>query len=136
MKRFLDTGHMFSKHIHRTNKNKYNLILDSKKKDPHPIHRIIYGATAGAVAQTVSYPFDVVRRRLQTATILKPNESNISIIRLFVLIWQREGVVHGFYKGLSLNWIKGPVAAGVGFMVFDMSQMFIRRFYIYVYEND
>ena len=91
---------------------------------------------AGAVAQTVSYPFDVVRRRLQTATILKRNESNISIFRLFYQIWQNEGVIRGFYKGLSLNWIKGPVAAGVGFMVFDVSQMLIKKIYIHAYDND
>lgn len=91
---------------------------------------------AGAIAQTVSYPFDVIRRRLQTATIMNPSEANASIISLFVRIWRHEGFAHGFYKGVTLNWFKGPIAAGVGFMVFDVSQLLIRKCYIYVYENN
>jgi solute carrier family 25 protein 42 len=90
---------------------------------------------AGAVAQTLSYPFDVVRRRLQTATVLNPHESNLSILNLFVKIWKNEGLIRGFYKGLSLNWIKGPIAAGVGFMVYDLTQLFIRKSYIKFYDN-
>lgn len=112
------------------------MIKDTKKHEPNPVERMAYGAIAGAVAQTLSYPFDVVRRRLQTATVLNPHESNLSIICLFLRIWEREGFRKGFYKGLSLNWIKGPVAAGVGFMVFDVSQLLIRKFYIFIYDND
>lgn len=107
---------------------------------------MIYGAIAGAAGQTSSYPFDVVRRRMQTAYILNRDEYNMGSVRLFEKIVRQEGVIRGLYKGLSMNWIKvsinsllaasnltssfgfkGPVAAGVGFATFDILQAFIRN---------
>jgi solute carrier family 25 protein 42 len=86
-----------------------------------------YGALAGAAGQTSSYPFDVIRRRMQTAFILNKQDVEMSATDLFRQIYKNEGIIRGFYKGLSLNWIKGPVAAGVGFMTFDTLQGFLRK---------
>lgn len=78
-------------------------------------------------SQTLSYPFDIIRRRMQTSAILNNNEANMRIMPLVVKILNEEGIIKGFYKGLSMNWIKGPVAAAIGFCTYDLLQFFIRK---------
>ena len=98
-----------------------------KKREPNPMERMLYGAFAGAAGQTSSYPFDVIRRRMQTAYLLNRGEANMGAAQLVSQILREEGIVKGLFKGLSMNWIKGPIAAGVGFMTYDLLQVFIRR---------
>lgn len=33
---------------------------------------------------------------------------------------RHEGICGGFFKGLSMNWVKGPIAVGVSFSTYDM----------------
>ena len=47
------------------------------------------------------------------------------------LIAQTEGVRRGLYKGLSMNWIKGPIAVGISFTTFDLVQTHLRTFDIF-----
>ncbi|KAL1234769.1 Mitochondrial coenzyme A transporter SLC25A42 [Trichinella pseudospiralis] len=70
------------------------------------LEKLVFGAIAGLCGQSASYPLDIVRRRMQTGVV--PQSSSISQVVRSVAI--HEGVVHGLYKGLSMNWIKGPIA--------------------------
>lgn len=49
-----------------------------------------------------------------------------SIIGTLYYVWSREGVIGGLYKGLSLNWVKGPIAVGISFTTFDLLTNFLR----------
>ncbi|RZF35842.1 hypothetical protein LSTR_LSTR014172 [Laodelphax striatellus] len=85
--------------------------------DPHPFLNMVCGACAGMLGQCTSYPLDIVRRRMQTATIT--GEKYDTTIGSIVKIYREEGIRRGFFKGLSMNWIKGPIAVGISFASFD-----------------
>ncbi|XP_013141549.1 PREDICTED: mitochondrial coenzyme A transporter SLC25A42-like [Papilio polytes] len=88
---------------------------------------ILLGGCAGALAQTASYPLDIVRRRMQTArrnqdaTYPCPNMS-----QTLQHIYRVEGW-RGFFKGLSMNWVKGPIAVGVSFATYDFTKTLLRN---------
>lgn len=88
---------------------------------------MLFGAVAGLVGQTASYPFDVIRRRLQTAAVIRPNEASLGAVATARKIIREEGIARGLYKGVTMNWLKGPISVGVSFMTFDTLIKLIRR---------
>lgn len=80
-------------------------------------YRLAFGGVAGLFAQSVTYPLDLVRRRMQVAA---PGEvvHYRGIVTALVTITKEEGYI-GLYKGLSMNWIKGPIAVSTSFLVND-----------------
>ncbi|XP_055332673.1 mitochondrial coenzyme A transporter SLC25A42-like [Paramacrobiotus metropolitanus] len=87
--------------------------------------KMLFGACAGAVGQTSSYPFDIVRRRMQTA--VDRQFPKLGTFEALVKIAREEGIKNGLFKGLTLNWVKGPIAVGVSFTSFDLFQSLLRR---------
>ena len=67
------------------------------------------------MGQSMTYPLDTMRRRMQTDS--NSNRLYTGIWSTAKYIWKNEGI-KAFYKGLSLNWLKGPVASSVSFTVF------------------
>ncbi|XP_051554638.1 mitochondrial coenzyme A transporter SLC25A42-like [Myxocyprinus asiaticus] len=93
---------------------------------PYSYERLAFGACAGLIGQSASYPLDVVRRRMQTAGVTGHTYSTIG-----GTMWEivaEEGVIRGLYKGLSMNWVKGPIAVGISFMTFDVTQILLGKF--------
>lgn len=77
--------------------------------------RFVSGAFAGLVAQSVTYPLDVARRRMQVDSSGKYKEVTSTIVSIL----REEGIRQGLFKGLALNWIKGPIALGISFSIYD-----------------
>uniref|UniRef100_A0A8D2P203 Mitochondrial coenzyme A transporter SLC25A42 n=1 Tax=Zosterops lateralis melanops TaxID=1220523 RepID=A0A8D2P203_ZOSLA len=97
----------------------------SGKAQPSPPERLLFGACAGLIGQSASYPLDVVRRRMQTAGVT--GHSYSSILLTMQEIVREEGLIRGLYKGLSMNWVKGPIAVGISFTTFDLTQILLRK---------
>lgn len=84
------------------------------RNEPHSVERMMFGAIAGLLGQSASYPLDVIRRRMQTsATRLGMMETANRII-------QDPSPIRSLYKGMSLNWVKGPISVGISFTTFDL----------------
>ncbi|KAK0162863.1 hypothetical protein PV327_006605 [Microctonus hyperodae] len=81
------------------------------------------GAVAGIVGQTASYPLDIVRRRMQTSAI--KGAYYHTTISTTIKIYREEGIM-AFYKGLTMNWVKGPVAVGISFATHDIIRDYLR----------
>ncbi|KAI1882644.1 hypothetical protein AGOR_G00237010 [Albula goreensis] len=97
----------------------------SGRSQPYSYERLAFGACAGLIGQSASYPLDVVRRRMQTAGVTGHTYSTISGTMREIVA--EEGFVRGLYKGLSMNWVKGPIAVGISFTTFDLTQILLRK---------
>lgn len=86
--------------------------------------RLMAGGFSGLVAQSFTYPLDIVRRRLQ----VQPHKYR-GIAHALTDIFRNEGVVNGLYKGLTMNWIKGPIAVATSFTINDVVKARIRRYH-------
>jgi len=148
-------------------------IYKMKHRDPTVAEKMVCGGLAGLVAQSMTYPFEVTRRRMQTIGILsstKDTAVNVlggnleikpaldaatiaekhvvdasttaavespsastkssalqkspSMLRIMKQVMQEQGI-NGFFKGLSMNWLKGPVSFAISFTAFDLVKEWI-----------
>ena len=107
----------------------HDVFHDSKKLNP--LHRLLFGACAGLFGQSATYPLDIIRRRMQTDGIYgasRPEYRRMWSTAKYV--YATEGLKKGLYKGLSMNWVKGPIAVGVSFTTFDLLHGFLQRRFI------
>lgn len=86
----------------------------TQKQEPHHLERMAFGALAGLFGQSASYPLDVVRRRMQTSA------TKLGMVETAIKIISDPNPFRSMYKGLSLNWVKGPISVGISFTTFDL----------------
>jgi solute carrier family 25 protein 42 len=86
--------------------------------------RLLFGGVAGLFAQSVTYPLDIVRRRIQ---VVGAAGGYVSPWRALVDIGRTEGLRNGLYKGVTMNWLKGPVSVAVSFFVNDSVKAYFRE---------
>ncbi|XP_075251651.1 solute carrier family 25 member 16-like [Convolutriloba macropyga] len=105
-------------------KTRWNVICKTNANDPNElvlrsfVHSVI-GGFAGAVAQTVSYPCDVTRRRMQLSRILPHSKEYKNIISTMKFVYKEHGIINGLYKGLSINYMRIIPQTSVSFTVYE-----------------
>ncbi|KAK3106414.1 hypothetical protein FSP39_019519, partial [Pinctada imbricata] len=86
--------------------------------------KLVCGGLAGAVAQTFSYPLDVVRRKMQLSGMYsKKVEGNW--LRVLVHVYRDHGVQGGLYRGLSINYIRALPMQAVSFTVYELCKQWL-----------
>ena len=75
---------------------------------------------AACFAQSVTYPLDTVRRRMQTHGFVdtKSTSSYNGIYSTAKYIVKKESW-RGLFKGLSVNWMRSPIATGLSLTAYD-----------------
>ena len=101
----------------------YNTLRDHYKeknmKDPSPIILLLCGATSSICGQLVSYPFAVIRTRLQSQDM--PGMHTLKYKGLWDCakkIEKFEGF-KGFYRGIVPNFMKTVPAISISYVVFE-----------------
>lgn len=115
-------------YVYQSLKQQYRTALGQEDSVRLPVLLMLtFGAASGLVAQTATYPLDVVRRRmqvqaLQTAGSAAPQLSNT---------WQalhsiaRSQGWRGLFNGLSINYMKVVPSTAIGFTLYDSCKQFL-----------
>ncbi|KAM4703706.1 solute carrier family 25 member 16 [Rhinophrynus dorsalis] len=80
---------------------------------------LLCGGIAGAIAQSISYPLDVTRRRMQLAAILPDSEKCRTMFQTLKYVCKQHGIRKGLYRGLSLNYIRCIPSQAVAFTTYE-----------------
>ncbi|ORX75379.1 mitochondrial carrier [Basidiobolus meristosporus CBS 931.73] len=96
--------------------------LASRESDSKPrlkaIPELISGGIAGAVAQTVSYPIEVTRRRVQVRGAVNPENNRVGTADVVKQIYQSKGI-RGFFVGLTIGYLKVTPLVAVSFYTYE-----------------
>jgi len=101
------------------------------EQDIHILARLGCGAIAGSIGQTVAYPLDVVRRRLQMSgweghggAAGVPSVAYRGMGDCFVRTVQEEGVL-ALFKGLWPNYIKVVPSIAIAFVTYEQVKIIL-----------
>ncbi|GBP29497.1 Graves disease carrier protein homolog [Eumeta japonica] len=89
--------------------------------------KLLCGGLAGAVAQSVSYPLDVTRRRMQLACMTPETEKfGTGMFRTLALIYRENGIVKGLYRGMSINYIRAIPMVAMSFSTYELMKQLLQ----------
>ncbi|XP_030309309.1 graves disease carrier protein isoform X2 [Calypte anna] len=86
---------------------------------------LLCGGIAGAIAQTISYPLDVTRRRMQLGAVLPDSEKCLTMVQTLKYVYQQHGIRRGLYRGLSLNYIRCIPSQAVAFTTYELMKQLL-----------
>lgn len=89
--------------------------------------KLICGGLTAVVAQTITYPLDVVRRHMQLVTMLTDSvtRQKAGIYDTFIYVINKYGVINGLYRGISLNYIRAVPMVSTSFCFYELSKNFL-----------
>ena len=97
----------------------FNYLKDKTNQSGNPLINLNNGCIAGTTAISITYPTDLVRRRLQMDKGTRPN-----MITCVKDIYKTQGF-RGFYKGYLTGIGKVAPMSGITFMSYEILKKFI-----------
>ena len=83
--------------------------------------KLAAGGIAGSVAQTVAYPLDVARRRMQLAFISEETKRySKGIVYVLKTTYAEHGIVRGLYRGMTANYIRAAPMMACNFAAYEV----------------
>ncbi|KAB2574135.1 putative mitochondrial carrier protein [Lasiodiplodia theobromae] len=101
-----------------------NIFTPEGDQNPGVFGKLGAGAVSGAVAQTFTYPFDVLRRRFQINTMSGMGYQYKSIWDALTTIIRQEGF-RGLYKGIAPNLLKVAPSMASSWLSFELTRDFL-----------
>lgn len=89
----------------------------SGKPPSRPVADLIIGAIAGMTSQTVSYPFEIIRRRMQVGGLIRPDRW-VGFGETIRTVYRQNGW-RGFYVGLGIGYLKIVPMTAVSFATWE-----------------
>lgn len=89
--------------------------------------KLLCGGMTAIIAQTITYPLDVVRRHMQLVTMLTDSvtRQKMGIYDTFLYVLNKYGVVSGLYRGITLNYIRAIPMVSTSFCFYELSKKFL-----------
>ncbi|KAF2189464.1 mitochondrial carrier [Zopfia rhizophila CBS 207.26] len=81
------------------------------------------GGFAGFISQTVSYPLEVIRRRMQVGGVVGDGH-RLSMAEVMKRIWMERGW-RGFFVGLTIGYVKVVPMAATSFYVYERGKYYL-----------
>jgi len=94
------------------------LIKKNIRPDPSTIQLLAIGGSSGAIAQTVTYPLDVLRRKMQMQGFNSDHQIYLNTWDCVKVTWRTQSIA-GFYKGLLPNYLKVVPSISITFVVYE-----------------
>ncbi|KAG2500629.1 hypothetical protein HYH03_001396 [Edaphochlamys debaryana] len=86
-------------------------------------YMLVFGGVSGLLAQTLTFPLDVVRRQMQVAGLHGSSAELTTFGTAAAIV--KAGGVRGLFRGLSLNYIKVVPSTAIGFASYDMLKSYL-----------
>lgn len=81
------------------------------------------GGFAGFIAQTISYPLEVIRRRMQVGGVVGDGH-RLGIAEVAKRIFREKGT-RGFFVGLTIGYVKIVPMSATAFLVYERSKYYL-----------
>jgi len=88
--------------------------------------KLICGALAGSISQTLTYPFDVLRRKMQVTGLNALGYKYNNAFDAIRSVLRTEGFM-GFYRGIWPNLLKVAPSIATSFYTYEIVKEFLQK---------
>lgn len=103
---------LYEKHYNQSQSQSQTQTQQSKQP---AIVSIVSGGLSKIIAATITYPYQVIKSRLQHRENLNHYNGTIDC---FLKIWRNEGII-GYFRGVVPNALKVAPSAAITFLVYE-----------------